>query len=62
MQLVRRQRWAAVVVEPERVVGECLDVLDVGAVAGGAGALEAANYVVSGVVEDPFAGSRRLVN
>lgn len=38
----------------EGVVGECLHVLQVGSVAGGAGGFESGEDVVAGVVEDPI--------
>lgn len=47
------QGRAAVVVLVERVVGEGLQVDDVGVVAGEFGGFEDADYVVAGVVEDP---------
>jgi hypothetical protein len=56
LQLRGRQRRAAVVVGVERVVGEGLDVLQVGGIAGGAGGFEGVDDVVARVVENPFSG------
>lgn len=44
----------------EGVVGEGLDILQVGGVAGGAGGFEDADDVIAGVVEDPFTVWNRL--
>jgi hypothetical protein len=44
------------VVGVERVVGEGLDVLQVGGIAGGAGGFEGVDDVVARVVENPFSG------
>jgi hypothetical protein len=43
----------------EGVVGEGLDVLQVGGVAGGAGSFKGVDDVVAGMIEDPFSVGRR---
>lgn len=42
----------------ERVIGESLDVLQVGGVAGGAGGFEGVEDVIARVVEHPFSVGR----